>query len=140
GGGGETRRHRGNLAAAEADIGDPVDACRGIEHAAAAQDELARARAAPAHNPPVTSRIAPSTYDDAAESSHSTASAISSGSPARCSGAVLPIVRAASIPPWISWMSVRIGPGRTALTRIPSAPTSRARPLVKLSTAPLLAA
>src|SRR6185369_10660269 len=39
-----------------------------------------------------------------------------------------------------TWMSVRIGPGETALTRMPSGPTSRARPFVRLSIPPLEAA
>ena len=39
-----------------------------------------------------------------------------------------------------AWISVSISPGRTALTRIPSAPTSLARPIVSVSIAPLLAA
>jgi len=42
--------------------------------------------------------------------------------------------------PLLAWISVSIMPGRTALTRIPSLATSRARPIVKVSTAPLEAA
>jgi hypothetical protein len=37
-------------------------------------------------------------------------------------------------------MAVRMGPGLTALTRTPSAITSWAKPMVKLVTAPLVAA
>jgi hypothetical protein len=39
-----------------------------------------------------------------------------------------------------AWISVSMMPGRTALTRMPSAATSRARPSVKVSIAALLAA
>jgi len=40
----------------------------------------------------------------------------------------------------LAWISVVTIPGRTALTRMPSAATSRARPSVKVSMAALLAA
>ena len=42
--------------------------------------------------------------------------------------------------PPLACMSVWMNPGRTALTRMPSAATSWARPIVSVSTAPLEAA
>ena len=39
--------------------------------------------------------------------------------------------------PELAWISVSINPGRTALTRMPSAPTSLARPIVKRVDRPL---
>ena len=68
--------------------------------------------------------------------SQTIASAISSGLPARPSGVVAPSTCARSGWPPLAWMSVSVRPGRTALTRMPSRPTSFDRPMVKLSTAP----
>jgi len=42
--------------------------------------------------------------------------------------------------PLAAWMSVSMMPGRTPLTRMPSLMSSRPRPLVSVSTAPLVAA
>lgn len=43
------------------------------------------------------------------------------------------------LPP-LAWISVAINPGLTALTRMPSVATSRAKPIVMVSIAPLVAA
>lgn len=43
------------------------------------------------------------------------------------------------LPP-LAWISVSISPGRTAFTRMPSGPTSFARPMVRVSIAPFDAA
>ena len=68
------------------------------------------------------------------------ASATSAAEPLRCIGTSGAICAARSGWPPEAWMSVAMMPGRTALTRMPSAATSRARPSVKTSIAPLLAA
>ena len=83
----------------------------------------------------------PVTKRAAGEISHAAASAISSGTPTRRKG-VIASMRSRK-PGWAIWSrvkSVAVKPGATALTRTPSGPTSVARPLVKLSTAPLVAA
>ena len=79
-------------------------------------------------------------YDASADSSHSTARATSSGCPPRPIGT--PPLSRSTRPgsPALAWISVSISPGATALTRMPSPATSRARPKVKLSMAPLDAA
>lgn len=88
------------------------------------------------YNPPVTRRLAPVTYDAPSDVKNITADATSSAVPARCIGARF--APASSRPG--RCISVAIGPGDTALTRIPSPATSRASPLVRLSTPPLEAA
>jgi hypothetical protein len=88
----------------------------------------------------VASRIAPVENDASSESSHRIARAISSGSPPRFIG--MPS-RSRSMrfgSPPLAWMSVCTNPGRTALTRMPSAASSLASPSVIVSTAPLEAA
>ena len=66
------------------------------------------------------------------------ASATSSAVPARPIGTLG--VSRSNRPGAMSWNSVSISPGLTALTRIPSAATSRARPIVMVSIAPFVAA
>ena len=67
--------------------------------------------------------------------------AISRGVPTRPIGIVASISsRVAGSRSPAAVMSVATTPGRTALTRIPSAATSLAKPTVKASTAALLAA
>ena len=92
------------------------------------------------YRPPVTSRIAPVTYEASSESSHRIATATSSGFPPRFMGtrALSRSTRSGSPP--LACRSVWISPGRTPLTRIPSSATSFASPTVNVSTAPLLAA
>src|SRR5262249_18287593 len=88
------------------------------------------------HNPPDTAILAPFTYDAASDVRNITVEATSSGLPARCMGERFAPI--SSFPG--RCISVAIGPGETAFTRMPSAPTSRARPLVRLSMPPFEAA
>ena len=76
------------------------------------------------------------TNEASAESSHRMGSATSSTSAMRWMGMVAATAawRAGSATTALV-MSVRVMPGRTALTRTPCAATSLARPMVKTSTA-----
>jgi len=58
----------------------------------------------------------------------------------RPSGAVAPMRSTRAGSPLAWWIPVRMMPGRTALTRMPSAPSSFDRPMVKVSIAPFEAA
>ncbi len=84
--------------------------------------------------------MVPVIKEASAEASHKIALAISSGAPARCMGTdgATRAIRPGSPP--FACISVLIIPGRTALTRMPSLMISFARPSVKVSMAPLVAA
>src|SRR5215468_10058011 len=86
--------------------------------------------------PPDTVISLPVMNDAAGETSHDTVVAISSGRPTRPSG----LLAATSLAPGVAAaISVSITPGETLLTRIPSGPTSPARPRVNVTTAPFVA-
>ncbi len=85
------------------------------------------------YRPPDTARLAPVMKDAASDARNMTAAAASDGCPIRFIGTT---EEAAARRPSSS-ISVSIGPGETALTRMPSAPTSRARPRVSASIPPL---
>ena len=91
--------------------------------------------------PPDASSIAPEMKEASSDSSHRIALAISSASPTRPHGIddSMP-ARKARVLQRPSVISVSTMPGRSELTRMPSAATSLAKPLVKESTAALLAA
>jgi hypothetical protein len=57
----------------------------------------------------------------------------------RCIGTDCTTASSRPARPPLAWISVSMAPGRTTLTRMPSVPTSRARPFVRLSIAALLA-
>ena len=67
-------------------------------------------------NPPVTSRVAPVTYEERSEAKYNTELAISSGSPIRPIGIPLQI-SATTFGGIFSVIAVLMNPGRTALTR-----------------------
>jgi hypothetical protein len=90
--------------------------------------------------PPLTLRMVAVTYAACGDSSHSTPSATSSARPGRCMGISAADLCARCASPLSAWISVSMMPGRTALTRTPSAASSRPRPMVKVSIAPLAAA
>src|SRR5947209_10996331 len=88
------------------------------------------------YRPPATRSTAPVTYDAASERRNTTASATSAAVPARAIGVV---GAKRSMRPG-GWISVAMMPGATALTRMPSPASSRARPSVMDSIAPFDAA
>src|SRR5690606_26487652 len=77
--------------------------------------------------PPLTVMVVPVEYEASSDSSQRMALATSSAVPARGMGncAAMRSTRPGS--PVEAWISVSITPGRTALTRMPSAATSSAR-------------
>src|SRR5262245_25385141 len=90
-------------------------------------DEFAK-QSRGAQRAPLTSRVAPVTYEAAGESSQRIGSAISSGCASRCIGMVGRSRSSRPVSPVAACISVRTRPGRTPFTRMPSAATSRARP------------
>ncbi len=91
--------------------------------------------------PPEPSSSAPEMNEASSESSQRIGRAISSGSAQRFIAMVAAVrARRSGSRRTASVMSVMVMPGRSTLTRMPSRPTSRAKPIVKLSIAPLLAA
>ena len=88
----------------------------------------------------MTSSNAPVVNAASSESSQRIAPATSVGPPLRFMGILGASRSGRSGSPPAAWMSVRIRPGRTAFTRIPSSATSFARPIVIVSTAPFDAA
>src|SRR6185503_14310178 len=86
--------------------------------------------------PPDTRRFVPVVYEAASDSRNTTASATSSGVPARGIG----IIGASRSSRPGGCSPVAISPGETALTRMLSAASSRDKPTVMLSIAPFEAA
>src|SRR4029453_10559870 len=94
----------------------------------------------PAVLPPSAVRICPVMNDDSSEARKMAARAISSASPMRPSGTVLPSAAFLSaVPVKRLSMPVSVGPGATALTRTPELAASSAADFVMPSTACLLA-
>ena len=83
------------------------------------------------YRPPDTSKIAPPANEAFSDNSHKIASAISSARPTLPNGTSG--ATRAGLPS--AWISVSTNPGRTALTRMPAAATSLAKPMVNVSIA-----
>ena len=88
--------------------------------------------------PPSTGRATPVMNDESGDSRNDTAAASSDASPQRAMGTTLRMVSSTSgrlcMP---AVMPVLVGPGQTALTRMPSWARSRATDLARLITAAL---
>src|SRR5688500_14515866 len=83
--------------------------------------------------PPLTLSVSPMTKLDSADARNTYAGASSAGWPARPRGVFLPNSGRASFGwPLLTCSGVQIGPGATALTRMPLGASCWARPLVKL--------
>ena len=97
---------------------EPAEATMSVRGLAAISRALALNAGVPAILPPSITSVVPVTNDDCCDDSQTTASATSDGSPMRRIGIASAAMRWYFSPARSRWW-VRIGPGATALTRMP---------------------